>query len=223
MPTIPLDLTPCKATLPLKNDKHMKRSILLAIIISIYTFGLQAQIPEKPEDISPLLIGEKVPEATLQSPDGKDQQLSDILKQKPSVILFYRGGWCPYCNAHLSEIQKIEKQVVELGYQIIAISPDVHENLQFTDEKHQLSYQLLSDAKGELIQNMGIAFKSPERYTQMLFEKSDGINTGFLPFPSVFITDTSRTIHFEYINPNYQTRLSSNLLLAILRELEVKE
>jgi peroxiredoxin len=139
------------------------------------------------------------------------------------VVLFYRGGWCPFCNAHLAEIQEAQSQVLDMGFQIIAISPDSPENLRATDEEHNLDYHLYSDAGGELIKAVGIAFKSPERYTGMLVEKSDGLNDGFLPVPSVFVTDTNGKILFEYINPDYRTRLSAKLLLAVLKNLEFEQ
>jgi len=90
-----------------------------------------------------------------------------------------------------------------------------------TDEKKQLNYSLYSDAGGEFTTAMGLAFKSPEKYSGMLHEVSGGLNQGFLPVPSVFVVDQSGTILFEYINPNYKTRLSAKLLLAILSNLDV--
>lgn len=198
----------------------MKQLILAIILIAPLCFLTKAQVPEKPEDISPLLVGEILPETTLKSPDGSNQKLSEIIKKKPSVLLFYRGGWCPFCNAHLSEIQEIQNEVVSMGYQIIAISPDSPENLKATDIEQNLTYSLYSDAQGKLIKAAGIAFKAPERYSEMLFEKSDQQNDGILPVPSLFITDTNGKITFEYINPDYKTRLSAGLLLAVLKELK---
>jgi peroxiredoxin len=201
----------------------MKKLTFLIVLIATTLFSANAQLPEKAEDISPLLNGETLPGAVLKAPDGSEHNLLDIVKQKPSVVLFYRGGWCPFCNAHLAEIQEAQNEVVGLGYQIIAISPDSPENLQASDEKHNLAYSLYSDAGGELIKAIGIAFKAPERYSGMLSEKSDGLNNGFLPVPSVFVTDTSGKIAFEYINPDYKTRLSAGLLLAVLKELKKEQ
>jgi peroxiredoxin len=57
-----------------------------------------------------------------------------------------------------------------LGYQIIAISSDSPEDLRVTGEKQNLNYRLFSVGEGNLIKKIGIAFKSPERYSAMLFE-----------------------------------------------------
>jgi len=196
--------------------------MLILLSLGLGSFSLSAQIAEKAEDISPLLIGESIPEATLKAPDASAHKTSAIIAQKPTVLLIYRGGWCPFCNAHLSEIQSIQSEVLELGYQIVAVSPDSPENLTMTDEKDQLDYSLYSDAGGKFIQSLGIAFKAPERYSGMLNDKSGGLNDGFLPVPSVFIVDPSGEIQFEYINPNYKVRLTAGMLLAVLKELNAK-
>lgn len=201
----------------------MKKLILLFVVAAFFSLLGYGQIPEKAEDISPMLNGETLPEAVLKAPDGSEHNLREVLKQKPSVVLFYRGGWCPFCNAHLAEIQEVQNEVVNLGYQIIAISPDSPKNLQATDEKQELAYSLYSDADGKLTKAIGIAFKSPDKYSGMLSEKSDGLNDGFLPVPSVFVTDTNGKIAFEYINPDYKTRLSGGLLLAVLKELKKEQ
>ena len=197
----------------------MKHVIIICIGTVLSTLSVSAQIAEKAEDISPLLIGETVPDAILKSSDSSDQTFLGLISDKPTVVLFYRGGWCPYCNAHLSDIQEAESEILELGYQIIAISPDSPENLKASDEKNELNYQLYSDATGELTKAMGIAFEVQEKRKQRLFDKSGGLNDGFLPVPSVFVLDKKGQIQFEYINPSYKTRMSSSLLLAVLKNL----
>lgn len=193
------------------------------ILIALFGFiGIQAnaQLPEKATDVSPFLIGEIIPDATLKSPDANDHSVSDILSKKPTVMIFYRGGWCPYCNRHLAEIQDAESEIISLGYQIIAISPDSPENLQITDDKHQLNYSLYSDSSGAFTKSIGIAFKASEKKWNKLSEKSNGLNEGFLPVPAVFVVNTKGEILFEYINPSYNKRLKASLLIAVLKSLE---
>lgn len=200
----------------------MKKQIFFLLSLAGLFSGLQisAHIPERAEDICPLLNGETIPDVALTAPDGNSHQITDIVGTKPTVLLFYRGGWCPYCNAHLAEIQEVEAEIIQLGYQIVAISPDSPENLQQTDEKQKLNYSLYSDADGTFIKGIGIAFKAPKRMSGMLTDISGGKNDGLLPAPSVFVVDTTGKIMFEYINPDYRTRLTAGLLIAVLRELQ---
>jgi len=188
------------------------------LVLSLFVNFVIAQNPAKPEDISPLLIGEKVPEATLTNQKGEKIDFQKLIKKKPSIIIFYRGGWCPYCNLQLAGIQEIEEDLLNLGYQIIAISPDSEKFLTKTTKKKKLSYTLLSDANLSLTKNFGLAFIAPQKYERKvgLKERSNNQNTEMLlPVPAVFLVDTDGKIQFEYINPDYSVRLSSKMLKAI--------
>lgn len=172
--------------------------------------------PEKASDISPLLIGEQVPVASLPAADGKVYDLNAGFAEKPTILIFYRGGWCPFCNRELAGIQSIQGELVKLGYQIIAISTDSPENLSKSIEKNKLSYKLLSDADLAVSKQFGLAFKAPAAYSKTLETGSDGKNVDkLLPVPSVFIVDKKGVIQFEYINPDYSQRISPELMVAV--------
>ena len=198
-------------------------AFLTLVLTCAFHTQLNAQLPEKAEDISPLLISETIPDIDLTDVDGQKVSVHKALKEKPAVILVYRGGWCPYCTGHLAEVGQREAEILELGYQIIAVSPDAVAGIEETGMKEEVNYQIFSDASGGFIKALGIAFKAPERYEQRLFKVSDGENNGFLPVPSVFVTNTSGEILFEYINPNYRARLSADLLLAVLKTLKTRD
>lgn len=200
----------------------MTRNLLFVftIITLNFTTNLKAQVPMNAEDISPLLIGEQFPEANLLNIEGENVLLQDILKEKPTVLVFYRGGWCPYCNNQLSSLAETEKEIIDLGYQIIAISPDHLESLKPTVEDDKLNYNIYSDSGAALIQAIGIGFETPEKAKGYIFKKTNKEATDILPVPAVFILDTKGKILFEYINPDYSTRLSSELLLASLKALK---
>lgn len=197
----------------------MIKNLILPFFIIASSLTSYAQIPESAENISPLLIGESVPQAALVG-IGSSETLTEKIAQKPTVMLVYRGGWCPYCNRHLAAVGSEAEQILSMGYQIVGISPDAPEQLKQTTEKSSLSYSLYSDASGKFIKSMGIAFKAPERYGDMLSKFSGGKNEGFLPVPSLFVVDTDGTILFEYISPNYKQRMSPELLISVLKALK---
>ncbi len=190
----------------------MKKIILLLFCISSIAY---AQIADAPENISPLLIGEKIPNVQLQDVNDKPIE-TNVIFAKKTVLIVYRGGWCPYCNSQLSDMQEIEKQILDLGYQIIAISPDAPKFLKATLEKDKLNYSLYSDSEGKFAQAIGVAFKKDK---PKLDKYSEGKNPGFLPVPTVYVLNNKREIEFLYINPNYAERLKGNLLLAVLKNL----
>lgn len=190
------------------------KKIATLILIFISSFGF-SQIADAPENVSPILIGEKIPNMSLLDVNGKEVKTNEILSQK-TVLIVYRGVWCPYCNAQLADMQEIEKQIIELGYQVIAISPDSPNFLKQTEDNKKLKYQLFSDSDGKFSQALGIAFKKEKG---KLDKYSEGKNPGFLPVPTVYVVNKNQEIEFLYINPNYTKRLSGDMLLAVLKKL----
>jgi len=192
------------------------------ILISLLFIGCsnEISIPTVAEDISPILIGETLPNAYFQNAEGESVQLKAVLEEKPTVLVFYRGGWCPYCNVQLSGLVDIEEEVLELGYQIVAISPDDFKNLQATIENNNTKYKLLSDPNGEFIQQIGIAFKTSSSLKEYITDKGQkGETSSVMPAPTVMIVDKKGVIKFEYINPNYKERISGEMLLSVLKTL----
>lgn len=199
------------------------KKITYLLIMTLFSGASLAQpssVPDQSSGISPLLIGESCPELTVKNLMGDDIQLTEVLAAKPTILIFYRGGWCPYCNLQLWGLQEIENDIMKLGYQVVALSPDSPGNIRTSVEKHQLTYKLYSDGTMAAANAFGIAYKAPESNLKNLAESSAGKNPGWLPVPSVFVFNTEGTILFEYVNPNYRSRLTGNLLLAVLRELE---
>lgn len=198
----------------------MKKIFSIALLAIVSLVNAQNELPKTATEVSPLLIGEKIPDITLKSIDGQDVNLAALFNRKRTILVFYRGGWCPYCNLHLSALSEAEATLLDLGYQIVAISPDSPKNLKITQEKDKVNYQLLSDSEGELAKAMGIAFQAPENYKSMLAKSSDGANSSFLPVPSVFIVNLNKEIEFEFITPDYKHRITNDLLIAAAKSLK---
>ncbi|RBN49592.1 peroxiredoxin-like family protein [Flavobacterium psychrolimnae] len=197
----------------------MKKIIYLALLAIGLSVHAQNDLPKLATEITPLLIGEKIPNFNLKSVENTNVNLTELFSKKRTVLVFYRGGWCPYCNAHLAALAEAEKELLDLGYQIIAISPDAPANLKVTDDKEKLNYLLLSDSTGELSKAVGIAFKAPENYKATIAKGSDGMNNSFLPVPAVFILNVNAEIEFEHISPNFKNRISNDLLITVAKSL----
>ncbi|MDE3234469.1 MAG: AhpC/TSA family protein [Bacteroidota bacterium] len=196
-------------------------SLSVIIVLILFFMNVHAQVPAHAEEIKPLLIGAKLPDAFLKDTEGATIQFSSVLKSGPSVLVFYRGGWCPYCNLQLSGLAKIEQEILELGYQVIAISPDESPDTKETGSTDHLNYHLFSDPDAKLIQSIGIGFQTPVQVTEYISGKHrKGKSPAVIPVPSVFITNTAGEIVFEYINPNYKKRISGEMLLAVLHTIE---
>jgi len=175
--------------------------------------------PQDASAVQPLGVGEKAPTATLRGPDGRSVDLAAKYAQKPTVLIFYRGGWCPYCNTHLGQIATAEPELLRMGYQVLAISPDRPEELAKTLDKQELTYELLSDSDVALARAFGLIFHvddpTVEKYQGfgIDLEQASGRDHHMLPVPAVYIVDQAGVIRFAHWNPDYKTRLAPEVLL----------
>ncbi|KJY95459.1 alkyl hydroperoxide reductase [Pseudoalteromonas ruthenica] len=197
---------------------------MLLLFSSVASAAVITNISDSAEQVRPLLPGLIAPDVTLKDTQGQPVALKKLLANKPTVLVVYRGGWCPYCSKQLKNIQNIEQQIAEMGLQIIAVSPDSPAKLAQSTISSP-TYQLLSDDQLALAQAMGLAFflddKTAKVYRNKLgvnFVGLDGEQKVALPVPAVFVLDTQGMVHFQYANPNYRVRLSEPLLLAAAKQ-----
>jgi thiol-disulfide isomerase/thioredoxin len=101
----------------------MRRLLLLALLL-IMTASAAAEIAGHPEQVRPLLPGQQVPAFELKSVSGQTVAVDPADFDRPLVLTFYRGGWCPYCNLHLAELRHAEAQLREMGFDVWFVSPD---------------------------------------------------------------------------------------------------
>jgi thiol-disulfide isomerase/thioredoxin len=73
-------------------------------------------------DTTLLHPGDSFPELTVALPGGRSLQLPGTLAGHFGVVLFYRGSWCPYCNAQLSAFQRSRDGLAALGVSVVALS-----------------------------------------------------------------------------------------------------
>jgi peroxiredoxin len=106
-----------------------------------------------------LKMGDSAPDFILPDAHGEPVRLYSLLRDGHVVVVFYRGGWCPYCNLHLRGFQRHLAQFRELGAQILAISPQLPDNSLSTQEKNELAFPVLSDVGNKVARQFGIVFE----------------------------------------------------------------
>jgi peroxiredoxin len=171
-------------------------------------------------EIEHLDVGDAVPAGEVRTDAGEAVSLSDLVAGKPTVLIFYRGGWCPYCNRHLSALAEVAPKLEQAGFQLLAISPDRPEKLRAKPDLSKLPYTLLSDSGMDLCRSFGIAFKVDDALV-IKYRDSHGIDLEgdsgethhLLPHPSVFIVDGDGTIRFAHVDPKYKVRLDPEVIL----------
>lgn len=150
------------------------------------------------------------------------------LPPKARCVVFYRGGWCPYCNMELRAYQKALPDLAAHGAKLVAVSPETPDNTLDTAQKNALEFEVLSDADGKLADALGVRFElSPA--IEALYKsfgldlpKRNGDGKWALPMPSVFVVEKGGRIALSYVEPDYRVRLDPADALASLKQIAAK-
>src|SRR5579863_9219111 len=84
--------------------------------------------------------GDPFPRLTIDTTDGQALAIPDAFAGDFAVVLFYRGSWCPYCNAQLRAFQRSSPALEDAGIRVAALSVDDEAATAELISKHGLTY-----------------------------------------------------------------------------------
>jgi peroxiredoxin len=200
--------------------KHLPADVVEAFNQSIREF-LAEGIPA-----DAIKTGDRLESFILDDASGVPVGLDQILEAGPAVIVFYRGGWCPYCNLALRTYQsELLPQLTQFGARLVAISPQSPDESLSTVEKAALEFTLLSDPGSRVAQRIGIAFQqsdevlAAQRKLGLDLANVNAEGSTNLPRPTVLIIDQDRVVRFVDVQPDYTARTEVADIIAALKDL----
>jgi peroxiredoxin len=171
-------------------------------------------------------VGDKLAPFALPDATGQIRTLEELTADGPAVIMFYRGGWCPYCNVTLRTYQRdLLPSLAEHSAHLVAISPETPDASLSTQEKAELSYTVLSDTGAQLASTLGITFRLSEeglaaqRTLGVDLRTTRGDRATVLPMPTTLIANTDQIVRFVDIHPDYTGRTEVSDILTALQTL----
>jgi peroxiredoxin len=151
-------------------------------------------------------VGDTIVDLTLHFLNGKEGSLYDLSMDRPTVILFYRGEWCPVCNKYLSNLSDSLGMIQEKA-NVIVISPETKANMEKTQKSHP-EYTYVLDEEEEIMLAFDVLFDVTKKYQKKIktflwtdIAEHNDEKKARLPVPATFIVDANGVIlyrHFEY-------------------------
>jgi peroxiredoxin len=164
--------------------------------------------------------GNRLPDGELLDVASQPTTLGQSLGGKPAVIVFYRGGWCPYCNIALRTYQaQLVPALAERGIGLVAISPQKPDGSLSTKESKELSFTVLSDPGNQLAGQLGIltaptdGARAAQLQLGLDLTQVNADGTTALPMPTVVIADADGVIRWIDVHPDYTTRTEPGQVL----------
>ncbi|WP_417603367.1 peroxiredoxin family protein [Owenweeksia hongkongensis] len=170
-------------------------------------------------------VGDKAPNFKLNNAVGKKVSLHEELKNGPVVLVWYRGGWCPYCNITLHYLQENMDEFKARGANLLALTPENPDKSMNTTEKNELEFQVLSDLDNKVAKEYGIVFKlTPAvaaRYEEGFgLSEYNGNDKGELPLAATYVINTDGKVTYSFLHADYRERAPIEDIIQALDELK---
>jgi peroxiredoxin len=157
-----------------------------------------------------LTIGAMLPDDLLFVEHDRGPIVASELRGRPTVLLFYRGNWCPLCMAQIGEIAERWQEVEALGAQVALVSPQDEEHTRALAARHNVEFRYLRDDELVAARRLGIV-------------NADGTPAGMIGYdsdtvlPTVVVTDAEGRIVYADQTDNYRVRPTPDTVLTALR------
>ena len=170
-----------------------------------------------------LAEGDRAPDFALPDQHGRIVRLADRLAMGPLVILFIRGGWCPFCTLTLRAYQAALPAMQAAGADLLAITPQPGGICSAVAERDLLAFPVLSDQGNAVAEQYGVAYALAPALQALYMRlghdlpRINGTGDWRLPLPATFIVGTDGLIVRADVQPVAHRRLEPS---AVVRTLE---
>lgn len=175
-----------------------------------------------------LKVGDKAPNVTLDDAAGGKKSIAELASAGPLYIVFYRGGWCPFCNLQMRELAKAKEGFSSRGVRLVAISVDVPTEEAKMQAKHEATFPFLSDPDLAAHRAFNVVHAAgPDEQKALAgyginLSSYSGKDHKSFAVPAVFLLDRKGVVRFVHVNEDFQTRPSTAQLLGVVDRMKGK-
>ncbi|MGA8206216.1 MAG: peroxiredoxin-like family protein [Woeseiaceae bacterium] len=173
-----------------------------------------------------LAPGDKVAGFTVHSFDGKSVSWEELRKKGRLLVIFYRGGWCPYCNLQIRQLTLAYPKFEERGILPVLISVDEADASSLVRNTYEIPFPVLSDPDLHALEAFRVTMEvdeaTRERYKEYGIDLSawSGRDHHKIAVPSAFFVDKNGTVLWAHSAMDYRVRPSPQQLLEVADRLD---
>jgi peroxiredoxin len=162
-----------------------------------------------------LEVGKILPEFSLKDASGNVVSSKEIGSQA-SLIMFYRGNWCPLCMAQIKEVAGQYRELESRGIKIVMVSPQSEGHTASLAKRFDVNMNFLIDENNQAADTLQIKAKNGlPMGLQALGYDSDTV------MPTVVMTNEKGVIIFADLTDNYRVRPEPEDFLKVFDAQEV--
>jgi peroxiredoxin len=174
------------------------------------------------EDGLGLAVGAAIPLFEVQDFRGETFS-STAINDANTLVVFYRGGWCPFCNFQIRELSQSYDNFKTLGVSLVAISVDRPDAAAVTRNAYEVPFPVLSDPNLKAHEAFNVVLQLDAAGVARLakygheIEKWSGKDHHKMAVPAVFLVRDGK-VAWAHVARDYKTRPSTEQLLTVVKQ-----
>lgn len=168
-----------------------------------------------------LAAGDKVTGFSVHGVDGESVSWDDLVDRGPLLVIFYRGGWCPYCNLQIRQLTLAYPEFEKRGILPVLISVDKPDASSLVQRTYDIPFPVLSDPDLHALEAFRVTMEVDEATLKKYEEYGINLeawshrNHHKIAVPSVFFVDKKGTVRWTHSAMDYRVRPSPQQLLEV--------
>jgi len=187
-----------------------------------YSAPAKERLGTLPEGVG-VPVGQTPPDAVLEDLSKGKVDLAELAEKRgPLLVVFYRGGWCPYCNFEIHELAVAYPDYQKRGILPVAISVDKPSESAETAATYTIPFPVLSDPDLRAHQAFRVVHTADETEVLKLkgagidLEEASGRTHHEFAIPALFVVDRSFTVRWAHADPDYKVRPRTSQILGVI-------
>ncbi len=148
-------------------------------------------------------IGRVAPNFTLLDTTGTPHNLLETAAERPLILVFYRGDWCPWCQLQMKQLAGIYPELQKRGVALWAISPQTNEKNIAFKEKREIPFPILDDSALAVIGGWGL-------------EDELDPHQEHIPYPTTYIIAQGGRVYWRRLGQRPDDRPTPGEIMAAL-------
>jgi len=180
---------------------------LLAVAIYIFRERIRRRA------VPPLLRpGKPLPAFTAVDEEGKPVSTAD-LRGRPSVLLFVRGSWCPFCSRQVDCLTRYYKEINDSGAHLILVTPKPLATTRRVADFFDVDFEFWLDESLAIARQLGLLLESgvPDDYRGEYGDDS--------LWPTSLVVDSDGIIRYTALSRFIVDRPNPEKLLSVVKKL----
>lgn len=187
-------------------------TVAIAVLVVAGAVFIRKKLPYGPMVPDKLRAGKQLPDFSATHEDGGAVKSSE-LRGQPTVILFVRGNWCPFCTRQVEEVTAHYKDLTALGARLIFITPKPLDTTRRVAEFFNLEFEFWLDESLAIAKSLGLVMSDGVAED---WSKEYGNDTFW---PTALVVDQDGIIRYSKLSRLIFNRPNSEVLVKELKKL----